>query len=312
MPTRFITAQDGTDLAVYEEGNPDGPTVVLVHGWPDSHVVWDGVVALLADSFRVIRYDNRGAGASAVPGGVSAYRIATLADDFAAVVAATSPDAPVHVVAHDWGGATVWESVTRPEAADRVASYTSVSGPDPRHVSRYIREGLSRPYRLRRFARAVSQAAHFSYMIGFSVPVLAPVAMRTFLARWINRRLITPGIPAEQRHQGPTFVADAINGLKIYRANFFAALLAPAEDRPVGVPVQILVNTEDKFVRPYVYDDTGRWVSRLWRRDIRAGHWSPMSHPQEVATAVDELVSHLDGAPASPALSRAQVVRSLT
>ena len=54
-----------------------------------------------------------------------------------------------------------------------------------------------------------------------------------------------------------------------------------------------------------------RWVPRLWRRDIRAGHWSPMSHPQEVATAVDELVSHLDGAPASPALSRARVVRSL-
>ena len=49
MPTRHIESHDGTRLAVYEEGNPDGPTVVLVHGWPDSHVLWDGVVALLGD-----------------------------------------------------------------------------------------------------------------------------------------------------------------------------------------------------------------------------------------------------------------------
>ena len=309
MPTRFIIAQDGTDLAVYEEGNPDGPTIVLVHGWPDSHVLWDGVVALLADSYRIVRYDNRGAGASSVPGGVPAYSLATLADDFAVVVAATSPHSPVHVVAHDWGGAAIWEYVSRPEAADRVASYTSVSGPDPRHVSRYIREGLSRPYRPRRFARAAAQAAHFSYMIGFSIPVLAPAAMRTFLAGRINRYLIAPGIPPQQRCQGPTLVADATNGLKIYRANFFPELRGSPREGPVAVPVQLLVNTEDKFVRPHVYDDTPRWVSRLWRRDIRAGHWSPMSHPQVIAAAVGELASHLEGGRPSRELLRAQVGR---
>ena len=309
MPTRFIAAHDGTQLAVYGEGNPDGPTIVLVHGWPDSHVVWDGVVALLADSHRIIRYDNRGAGASAVPAQVPAYTVAMLADDFEAVVAAVSPDSPVHVVGHDWGAATVWEYVTRPEAVERVASYTSISGPDTGHLSRYIREGLSRPHRPRRFTRAVAQAAHFSYMIGFSIPVLTPAAMRTFGARWLNRYVITPGIPTQQRHQGSTFVSDATNGLKIYRANFFPALLGALSDRRVEVPVQLLVNTEDVFVRPYVYDDTERWVSRLWRRDIRAGHWSPMSHPQAVAAAVAELVSHLDGARPSRALLRAQVGR---
>ena len=64
MSMRYIDGTDGTRLAVYEEGNPDGPTVVLVHGWPDSHVLWDGVVPLLADKFRVIRYDNRDIGRS--------------------------------------------------------------------------------------------------------------------------------------------------------------------------------------------------------------------------------------------------------
>ena len=61
---QFVDSSDGVRIAVYEEGNPDGPTVVLVHGWPDSHVLWDGVAPLLADRFRIVRYDNRGVGQS--------------------------------------------------------------------------------------------------------------------------------------------------------------------------------------------------------------------------------------------------------
>ena len=64
---RFVDSSDGVRIATYEQGNPDGPTLVLVHGWPDSHVLWDGVVPLLEDRFRVIRYDNRGVGKSSVP-----------------------------------------------------------------------------------------------------------------------------------------------------------------------------------------------------------------------------------------------------
>ena len=309
MATRYVDAADGTRIAVYVEGNPDGPTVVLVHGWPDSHVLWDGVAASLAQRYRVIRYDNRGAGASDVPTPVAAYALARLADDFGAVTAALSPDSPVHVVGHDWGSATVWEYLSRPEAADRVASYTSISGPDPGHLSRFIREGLARPYRPRRFARALSQAAHFSYMIGFSIPVFAPAAMRAFLAQAINRVAITGGIPRRRRYQGDTFLADAANGLKIYRANFFRALAQPGRDRYVSVPVQLLVNTRDNFVRPWVYDETARWVPRLWRRDLPTGHWLPMANPQLVADAADELITYLGGGQPSGALLRAQVGR---
>ena len=70
---RIVDSSGGVRIAVYVQGNPDGPTVVMVHGWPDSHVVWDGVVPLLADRFRIVRYDNRGVGQSSVPNPVSAY-----------------------------------------------------------------------------------------------------------------------------------------------------------------------------------------------------------------------------------------------
>ena len=309
METRYVESHDGTRIAVYEDGTPGRPTVVLVHGWPDSHVLWDGVVAALAPRYRVVRYDNRGAGASDVPEPVDAYALARLADDFDAVTAAVCPGEKVHVIGHDWGAATIWEYVNRPGAAERVASYTSISGPDPGHLSRFIRDGLARPYRPRRFARALSQAVHFSYMIGFSIPVIAPLAMRTFLAQAANRLVITAGIPRDRRFQGPTFVADAANGLKIYRANFLRALARPGRDGQVSVPVQLLVNSRDNFVRPWVYEDTPRWVQRLWRRDVPSGHWLPMSNPDLVARAAAELIDHLDGGQPSRALLRAQVGR---
>ncbi len=47
-------------------------------------------------------------------------------------------DMPVHVLAHDWGSVAVWEYLRRPGASDRVASFTSVSGPSTDHYGRAI------------------------------------------------------------------------------------------------------------------------------------------------------------------------------
>src|SRR5262249_40375091 len=108
VPQQFVDSADGVRIAVYEEGNREGPTVVLADGFPDSQVLWDGVAPLLADRFRIIRYDNRGVGQSAVPKPLSAYTMARFADDFAAVTGELSPGRPVHVLAHDWGSVGIW------------------------------------------------------------------------------------------------------------------------------------------------------------------------------------------------------------
>ena len=137
--------------------------------------LWDGVVPLLAERFRIIRYDNRGVGLSSAPKPVSAYTMARFADDFAAVTGELSPGRPVHVLAHDWGSVGMWEYLTRPGASDRVASFTSVSGPSQDILVDYIFSGLRQPWRPRRFARSVSQALRFTYMVFFSIPLLAPL-----------------------------------------------------------------------------------------------------------------------------------------
>lgn len=302
---RFIGSGDGVRIATYEEGNPDGPTVVLAHGWPDSHALWDGVVPHLGRNFRIIRYDNRGAGRSSVPKPTRAYTMERFADDFAAVIAELSPATPVHVLAHDWGSAAVWEYLSRPEAAERVASFTSVSGPSPDHYGAFIRDGLARPYRPVRFLRALGLGVRFGYWIPFSVPVLMPAVMR----RGFARRLQAVDSPGAPKYRGETFDADAANSLKVYRANALRSLSGGRRDHYVSVPVQVVCGHDDPVVRPDGYRDEARWTPRLWRRELRAGHWAPMSHPRTLAEMVTEFVEHLGGAPAARGLLRAEVGR---
>lgn len=307
---RLVDSSDGVRIAVYEEGNPDGPPLVLVHGWPDSHALWDGVVSLLADRFHIVRYDNRGVGRSSVPKSVSSYTMASYADDFAAVIDAVTPGERVHVLAHDWGSAGMWEYLSRSNASDHVASFTSISGPSADHMNRFIIGSLMRPYRPRQFLRGLSQLLRLSYMIFFSIPVLAPLAVRLFIADGVKRTLtVRDGIPADRIHHSATYKSDAVNSLKVYGANYFRTLRSARKDHYVDVPVQVIVNTRDQFVRPFIYDEIKTWVPRLWRRDIKSGHWAPMSHAPMIADSVRELVDHLEGKPAARGLLRAQVGR---
>ncbi|MCK0173412.1 MULTISPECIES: SDR family oxidoreductase [Mycobacteriaceae] len=293
-PTRFVESADDVRIAVYEEGNPDGPTLVMVHGWPDSHALWDGVVEQLAGRFRIVRYDNRGVGATSTPKPAAAYSLERYADDLAAVLDAVSPGRPAHVLAHDWGSIGTWEYLGRPEAATRVASFTSVSGPSAHHAMLYIRGALARPWRPIAFARGVAQLARLSYMALFSLPLLPGLAVRVFGGPFI----------------ASSTAADAAASIKVYRANALPALFHPRRDHHVEAPVQLIVNTADPFIRPHAFAGIGRWAPRLWRRDLDAGHWSPISHPGVIARAVEQFADHIDGAPACRELRRAEVGRS--
>jgi pimeloyl-ACP methyl ester carboxylesterase len=53
---------EGTRLAYDEAG--DGPPLVLVHAAIADRRMWDPVVPLLANTFRVVRYDARGTSAT--------------------------------------------------------------------------------------------------------------------------------------------------------------------------------------------------------------------------------------------------------
>jgi pimeloyl-ACP methyl ester carboxylesterase len=69
-----------------------GPAVVLLHPFPFTRAIWDGVATTLAERFRVLSVDARGFGESELrasyptPGSSAPYAITDLADDLAALL----------------------------------------------------------------------------------------------------------------------------------------------------------------------------------------------------------------------------------
>ncbi|MBF6164882.1 SDR family oxidoreductase [Streptomyces gardneri] len=298
------------DIAVYEYGDPSAETIVLVHGWPDTHHLWDAVVPLLARRFHVVAYDIRGHGRSTRTRRTADFRLDRLAADFYAVADAVSPDRPVHVLAHDWGSVQVWEAVCEPRAATRAASFTSVSGPNLDHVGKWIRHRLSRPTP-RNVWQPFTQLLSSAYTFFFMTPGLPRAAFGLLGTENVWRRVVSimnETAPSNVR-LGPTFRADLVDGLLIYRANIVRRVLAPRE-RHTEVPVQLIVAGRDIAVRPAGFDDEHKWTERLWRRDVPAGHWMPFSHPELLATATTELIDTLGGAAAPRTLRRAEAGRT--
>lgn len=304
-----VTGPSGLPLAVHRSGDPAHPTVLLVHGYPDTHRVWDDVAAALAADHHVVRYDVRGAGGSGHPERTRDYRLEHLADDLLAVADATSPDRPVHVVAHDWGSIQSWEAVTRPGAEARIASFTSISGPCLDHIGHWARRRAARPTP-RHIAQLLGQAAHSWYIVAFHVPGLAPAAWQHGLAtHWDTVLRLAENVRAETlkaraSSEESTLAGDAVRGIGLYRANMLPRLLRPGQ-RPTTVPVQTITLTRDNYVSPALNEDLDRWVPQLWRRTLPATHWSALLEKgTTVARMVREFVAHHEGGPALPRTAR--------
>ena len=83
------------------EGNPAGPTLVFIHGWPDDAGLWRRQVAALSADYRcvLITLPNFGA-QSEKPGG---FDFPELVGRLAATIRTVQAEGPVDLVTHDWG-----------------------------------------------------------------------------------------------------------------------------------------------------------------------------------------------------------------
>ncbi|SFF64329.1 Pimeloyl-ACP methyl ester carboxylesterase [Fontimonas thermophila] len=277
----------GVRLALYRWGIADGrPVVVLVHGYPDRASVWDGVAEALADRYDVVAYDVRGAGRSSAPRRVADYALEHLVGDLAAVIDAVRSHQMVHLVGHDWGSIQSWAALSAPALAGRIASFTSISGPDIEYARAWLRRRLA-SRRLRHIAGALRQLAHSWYIGAFLIPGLGALPWRLGLAAhwpWWLSRTEAVSVPPD-----PMRARDGRHGVKLYRANF-APRLRPPRPRRVEVPVQLIVPLRDRYVRPALFDDLADMVPRLHRREVDAGHWLPLAQPRALAAWIAEHV----------------------
>lgn len=109
--SHYADLPGGVRLHYKDEGKADGPLLVLVHGFGDSHFSWEGWVARLGDRYRIITVDLPGHGLTRAPPGYVAS-----ADGFADLIdaLAAKADLPTFAIAgNSMGGGVAWQVAVR-------------------------------------------------------------------------------------------------------------------------------------------------------------------------------------------------------
>lgn len=310
-PARGIRSRQvrgaGVDLAVTERGDAARRTVLMVHGFPDTSAVWTPLAEMLADQFHVVTYDVRGAGASGVPTRRQDYALPVLVEDMGAVLAAVSPDAPVHLVAHDWGSIQSWAAVTSPVLSGRFASYTSISGPPIDHAALWARR--QRSLGSSGLLAGLRQALHSWYIVFFQLPFLPELVGRTATRNpglWAKALHRLEGAASDDAWPAPTFGADFAHGVELYRANIFQRMRHPVAGH-TETPVQLIVPLKDRYVTPALLNGLESWSPLTWRREVDAGHWVVRTHAPELAGWIGEAIAFVEEGSEAPDLARCRV-----
>ncbi|MGW1398367.1 SDR family oxidoreductase [Streptomyces sp. NPDC002405] len=291
----------GVELCVAELGDAQRPTVVLVHGYPDSKEVWSEVAERLAGRFHVVLYDVRGHGRSTAPRPLrGGFTLDKLTDDFLAVADAVSPGRPVHLVGHDWGSVQSWEFVSVRRTEGRIASFTSVSGPSLDHFGHWIAERVKRPTP-RRVGRLLGQGAKSWYVYLLHTPKLPELAWHGPLGKhWPGILRRVEEVPGDD-YPTSSLPRDAAHGAWLYRDNVRTRLRRPRADAHAHAPVQLITPLDDAFLSESLYDDLEQWAPGLVRRTLPAGHWIPRTRPDQLAAWITQFVTATEDGQPRPA-----------
>ncbi|TEB16203.1 alpha/beta-hydrolase [Coprinellus micaceus] len=96
IASKSVTLGDGTSVFVQAAGDSRRPTLVFVHGFALSALVWNDIMQdeSLLQNFHLVAYDMRGSGRSGKPDTLEEYSSLRFAQDFDAVMKAFNVSSP--------------------------------------------------------------------------------------------------------------------------------------------------------------------------------------------------------------------------
>ena len=144
-------AAAGSTFSVHTAGH--GPAVLLLHGYPQTHLIWRHLAPAWAQRFAVVAPDLKGYGASDAPAPApdsSNYSKRAMAAELVALMRALGHER-FAVVGHDRGGRVAYrlaldhpQAVTRLVTLDIIPTGASLGGGDARVRDQYLSLGFPR------------------------------------------------------------------------------------------------------------------------------------------------------------------------
>ena len=175
-PTRRTVRNGEIELAVFEAGDPAAPTVLLVHGWPDTHQLWHAVTDRLVGEFHVVSYDTRGMGETTDPGTVEGFAPARARLTTSSRSPTRSARTPRCTCSATTGArCRRGRRCATPGPRSGLASFTSISGPNLDHMGHWVRRDARLALAAGHRSTCSGRRASSSYVAFFVSPPAPPV-----------------------------------------------------------------------------------------------------------------------------------------
>ncbi|MGW2226762.1 alpha/beta fold hydrolase [Streptomyces formicae] len=281
-----VDGDEGVALNVAVGGPATATPVVLLHGFPQTHLMWRHVAAELAVDHRVICPDLRGYGASDKPAAVSdaTYSKRTMAADVVALARALGHER-FALAGHDRGAlVAVRAGLDHPDAITHLASLDVLPTPDMWEVMHGTSAAvgfhlylMAQPPGLPERMIEASADAFFGHFLDIWTrdPAAVPDDVRAAYLK-------------ASREAVPSIVAD-------YRASATVDLEHDTADRragrTLGMPVTVL---QQDWGAALGFDAAARWrawAPRLTHRTVSCGHFMAEEDPAGVTEALRALLA---------------------
>jgi haloacetate dehalogenase len=261
-----------------------GPPVLLLHGFPQTHIAWRAVAPLLAERFRVVCPDLPGYGASAP---AVRYAKRTTAATMVALMRELGHER-FAVVGHDRGALVAFRAaLDHPDVVQRLAVLDVIPTVD-------MWAALQGPAGV--FAFHLYLLAHPTDLPERMIAADPDTFFGHFLDIWTRH---PAGIPSDVRaaYLAACRTPEVVHAIcEDYRASATVDVEHETADRQAGrrIGVPVLAMWQDPGEAALPFDPVDVWSS--WAPDLRTrvlpgGHFLPEECPDEVSAAVTELLA---------------------
>lgn len=279
---RTIPGYDGVDLNVAVGGQ--GPAVILLHGFPQTHYMWRHVAHRLANERTVIVPDLRGYGASSKPAAddPATYSKRAMANDIVSIARELGVER-FGLIGHDRGAlVAVRAGLDHPDAVN----YLGILDVLPTLDTWAVLQGVN--------ARVAWHLYLMAQPAGLPEKMIAAVASEffgSFLDAWDPAG--TTFTAREREHYVTSSVAAIDSIVADYRATAGIDLDMDTADRENGrqLTMPVAVISQD-WGSQLGFDASALW--RAWAPDFTyqataSGHFMAEENPDEIATFITTL-----------------------
>ncbi|MFF3976422.1 alpha/beta fold hydrolase [Streptomyces sp. NPDC055808] len=279
-----LPGADGLELVAAVGGS--GSPVVLLHGFPQTHLMWRHVAERLAAGHRVICPDLRGYGASDKPAATNpdVYAKRTMATDIVTLAASLGHER-FALVGHDRGALVAFRAgLDHPETVTHLGILDIVPTLDMWKVLHGTSAAIGYHLYLMAQPPGLPEA-----MIAAS----ADAFFGSFLDAWANDPTT---MPADVRAEYLRASAAAVTSIVAdYRASADIDVKHDQADVDAGsqlaMPVTVI---QQDWGAQLGFDAAGvwkAWAPDLDHRPTRAGHFMAEEAPDEIAAAIRDLLA---------------------